>query len=838
MATITPIMRDGKLHTIVAVATDITERMAAEQALRRLSAIVASSTDAIIGMDLAGRITSWNEGAVTVYGYSADEVLGRNIALVADETDPEEWRWVLDRWRAGERVEVEGFRARRKDGSIVEVYVVVSPIRDADGAIIGSAAIARDATERRRLERAAEEDRRRLAEAQEIARLGTFELDPATNAVAWSDAYRSLLGIGPEETASIEGFLTLVLAEDRDRCRSDIASSFARGDGSFEGTYRIVRSTGEVRWLQIRTRGLNDEDGNLRNVVGTALDVTERHRSEEARRDAEERFRLGFERGAVATAMVDLGGKITSVNPVFCALLGRSAEELIGHSSIEFTHPDDLPDTLPLQERLRAGRNDRMTFERRFVRPDGEEVWALINLALVHKDDGSPAYVYAQMQDITERKTAEEALEHLALHDPLTGLPNRLLLQDRLEGALARALRYGRRVAIVFGDIDRFKLVNDTLGHDAGDQLLVELAQRLDAATKPPDTVGRFGGDEFVLICEDVGANEPVEAIGRRMSGLFEAPFLVEGQDLYVTVSCGIVLADAGDTPATCLRNADMAMYRAKELGRARTELFDRQMHQRAARLLDLESALRLALDHGDLKLAYQPIVRLDGGGVAGVEALLRWDHPTRGEVPPKEFVGVAEQSGLIVPLGRWVVEEAVEQIVRWRRDLAGASELMVSINLSAQQLSPDLVALCEYLIHRSGERDAFAFEITESVIMADVDAAITVLQALRQLGIPVAIDDFGTGYSSLEYLQRLPVRALKIDASFIEGLGGDAHDPSIVRAVIGLAHALGMQTCAEGVETAQQLALLTSMGCHLGQGFFFAKPLSAEGFEEWYAAR
>jgi len=305
-----------------------------------------------------------------------------------------------------------------------------------------------------------------------------------------------------------------------------------------------------------------------------------------------------------------------------------------------------------------------------------------------------------------------------------------------------------------------------------------------------------------------------------------------------VTVSCGVVLAEATDTPATCLRNADMAMYRAKELGRARTELFNRAMHQRAARLLDLESALRQALEHDDLTLAYQPIVKLADGSVVGVEALLRWVHPTRGEVSPKEFVGVAEQSGLIVPLGRWVVEQAVEQIIHWRGTLPSADEVMVSINLSSQQLSADLVALCELLLHRSGAPNAFAFEITESVIMADVEYAISVLRRLHQLGIPVAIDDFGTGYSSLEYLKRLPVSALKIDASFVDGLGRDPLDPSIVQAIVGLARALGMQTCAEGVETGEQLESLIGLGCELGQGYYWSQPLAPADFEQWYLAR
>jgi diguanylate cyclase (GGDEF)-like protein/PAS domain S-box-containing protein len=834
LATITPVLQHGNLVAVATVATDMTERRQAEEATRRLSWVVESSLDAIVATDLEGRITSWNEAAERLYGYSATEAIGRDVLDVVTAGEDGGFANVLSRWRAGDRVELEDFPARRSNGEVVGVDVTVSPVRDAAGSIIGSASIARDVTEHKRLERVAEEDRRRLAEAQEVAQLGSFELDAATGAIYWSQSYRRLIGVDAHVPATIELFLSHVHPEDRERAAADVAEAWDRKKPSFSGTFRILRPSGEVRWLQFRTRALDDDRGNIHKVIGTAIDLTERHLTEAAGREAQERIRLGFERGAVPTAILDLAGIVTSANTAMCEFAGRSAEELVGQSATVFVHPEDRDD---MAVRDRVFRGDRTPFERRFMRANGEIVWGLASLTLVRRDDHTPDYVYAQVQDITERRNAEKALEHMALHDPMTGLPNRLLLQDRLEQAIARASRLGQRMAVIFGDIDRFNLVNDTLGHSAGDQLLVELARRFESITAGADTVGRFGGDEFVMICEEVGPQESAQSIGRRMTAVFDRPFRVGEQDLYATVSCGVVLPAAKDTAATCFRDGDAAMYRAKELGRARTELFTKDMLQRATRLLDLESALRLAVEQGDLRVAYQPIIDLSSGRAIAVEALCRWKHPSWGEVSPVEFIPVAEQSGLIHKIGRFVIEEAIQQIGAWRDSLPGAEKLWVSVNISSAQLSADLVALCEQLIERDAEDGSFGFEITESVLLSDVEAAIAVLRRLRELGIPVAIDDFGTGYSSLEYLKRLPVHSIKIDQSFVAGLGRghDPDDPSIVHAIIGLARALGLGSCAEGVETAEQRAALVALGCETAQGFLWARALAPDDFEAWY---
>jgi PAS domain S-box-containing protein len=421
LSTITPVFQDGSLVAIASITTDLTDRREAEEAMRRLSFIVESSFDAIVGTDLEGCVTSWNGAAEQLYGYSSEEAIGNDVLDLVTSGEDGGYDDVLSRWRAGDLVELDDFPARRKNGDTVEIYVTVSPVRDASGSVIGSASIARDVTARTRLERAAEEDRRRLTEAQEVAQLGSFELDPATGSMEWSQSYRRLLGVKADEAASVGLFLDRVHPEDREQAEADIGEAM-HADGSFAGTFRIVRTDSEVRWLQVRTRAMKDKADNLYKVIGTAIDVTDRHRMEAARREAEERFRLGFERGAVATAIVDLDGIVTSVNPVMCGFLERPEADLVGQPAQDFVHPEDRGDPVT---RGAVYNGDRLPTDQRFLHGTGKPIWGLVNVALVRSDDGTPAYYYVQVQDITERKAAEQMLEHMALHDPLTALPNR-----------------------------------------------------------------------------------------------------------------------------------------------------------------------------------------------------------------------------------------------------------------------------------------------------------------------------------------------------------------------------------------------------------------------------
>ncbi len=420
-------------------------------------------------------------------------------------------------------------------------------------------------------------------------------------------------------------------------------------------------------------------------------------------------------------------------------------------------------------------------------------------------------------------------LAHQAFHDSLTGLPNRVLLLDRLEHALARATRHRNRNAVLFLDLDGFKVVNDSLGHHVGDQLLVAVAERLRVYSRPGDTVARLGGDEFAFLLEDIADQSDAVRVAERITDALRASFAVSGREVHATASVGIVISGAGgDDPARLLRDADVAMYRAKAKGKARYEVFDARMGADALRRLEAEADLRQAIERREFRVYYQPRVEIVSGHIVGMEALVRWDHPRRGLLSPAEFIPLAEETGLILPIGRRVLAEACGQARAWRDRYPGDPRLLMSVNLSVRQFQhPDLVEEITQVLRETGlAAGSLKLEITESVLMEDAAANTIMLRRLEALGVRLEIDDFGTGYSSLGYLKRFPVDVLKIDRSFVAGLGRDPEDTAIVQAMISLAHTLGLAVTAEGVETTDQLACLRDMGCELGQGYLFSEPL------------
>jgi diguanylate cyclase (GGDEF)-like protein/PAS domain S-box-containing protein len=528
-----------------------------------------------------------------------------------------------------------------------------------------------------------------------------------------------------------------------------------------------------------------------------------------------------------------------------CLYISPSVEDVLGYPRRQWLeerglwdrilHPDD-EERVVSNEAECARSGEKLVQEYRLRSADGRDVWIRDEMTVVFdRQTGRDPLFYGVFLDVSDRKRMEVELERLALYDPLTGLPNRALFGDRLRQVLTRRGRE-TSTAVYFLDLDRFKRINDSLGHSAGDAVLREVAERLTGVVRPEDTVARFGGDEFTVLCESVGGVLEAVAIADRLQRPLRQPLRLGGAELRLSASIGVALVEAGEggDGQRLIEDADAAMYRAKERGGARTELFDNAMRDNAVRAMRVEQELQRALEQGELRLRYQPSVDLATGQVIGAEALVRWEHPQRGLIVPDSFLGVAEETGLIVPLGSWVVGETCRQLADWQTRPETA-DLRVSVNLSARELThPDVVSTVLNCVRESGiDPRSLAIEVTESTAMADGDTGFRALRDLSAEGIRVAIDDFGTGYSSMEQLRRMPVDIVKVDRSFVSGMASDSTDREIVAAVVGMARALNLSVVAEGIETREQAEALRELGCDIGQGFLFAKAVPAEELED-----
>jgi diguanylate cyclase (GGDEF)-like protein/PAS domain S-box-containing protein len=567
-------------------------------------------------------------------------------------------------------------------------------------------------------------------------------------------------------------------------------------------------------------------------VYLTYLTYVKNVESSAAQAETEKRFHRAFDHAPIGMALASPEGRWLQVNHSLCKIVGYSEAELLERDYQALTHPEDLKKFCSEIDHILQGEYQTQQLECRFLHKTGHEVWTIAGVSLLSDTQDEAPHLIFQIQDITERKRAEQQLLHEAYHDALTGLPNRAWFVEQLEKSL-ESVKQGKEelFGILFLDLDRFKVINDSIGHMYGDQLLVGIAERLRKCLRPGDKVARLGGDEFTILLSGVREVGEVIDVANRIQKEIAHPFKLSGYEMFTTVSIGIALSTSGyEAPEELLRDADTAMYQAKSSGKAQYVIFDKGMHARAMNLLQLESDLRRAIDREEFAIHYQPIVSLKTGKLSGFEALVRWYHPERGLIPPDKFISVAEDTGLIVPIGRWVLSEACHQLKAWEQQYTSSLPLLMSVNLSSRQFAHSgiLDQIIETLQTTGIDPHKLKLEITETVVMDNVEAASKMLERLRSLGIELSIDDFGTGYSSLSYLHRLPIDTLKIDRSFVSRIHENNENKEIVRTIILLAQNLGMGVIAEGVETREQFERLIELKCEHGQGYFFAKPLDA----------
>jgi diguanylate cyclase (GGDEF)-like protein/PAS domain S-box-containing protein len=834
---------NGEIFAGMVMWQDIADRKNAirnlEESESRYRNLFENANDIIYVHDLEGNYLSVNQAAERVIGYPRDEALKMNMRQIAAPEHLELSQQQLRKKMEGIEQTSYEMDCITKDGRRLTLEINSTTVHK-DGIPAAVQGIARDITERKQAERALQESETKFRTLAETASDAIITIDDRGIISFVNAGTEKIFGYKAENM--IGKSLTMLIPE---RLRKSRAAGL-----------RLYLRSGkrDIPWKAVELPGLHrhgheielelsfaeyDKDGQ-RFFTSVIRDITERKRSQEALKQSESRFRDLFENANDLIYTHDLEGRFTSLNRAGERITGYSRDEALNMQISEVVAPEYIEYAQRMTMRKLEGVLPT-SYELEIIAKGGHRVMLELSTRLIYQNE-RPVGVQGIGRDITSRRLAEEQLLHNALHDSLTDLPNRTKFMRHLQGAVEQAKADpGFKFAVLFLDLDRFKIINDSLGHVIGDKLLVGIAKRLKTCIRPRDVVARFGGDEFTILLNKINDSSDATLVADRLQKKLTAPFKFGNYEVFSSASVGIIVSDEIDRNAEdFLRDADTAMYRAKESGKARCEVFDREMHAANLNLLQIETDLRRALSREEFEVFYQPIVNIENEGCREFEALIRWKHPVHGYVSPKEIISVAEESGLIVPVGSWILEQACRQTRKWQESLSAHENLSISVNLSAKQLMhPSLLGQLEDILRTSGLQSRFLkLEVTESTVIERSETALAVLAEIKALGISLSMDDFGTGYSSLSYLHQFPFERLKIDKSFIEKMDHDPKSEAIVRTIILLGKNLNMEVVAEGIESPRQLELLRRLGCSLGQGFLFSHPFNAADAERFLIER
>ncbi|HEY8722029.1 sensor domain-containing protein [Pengzhenrongella sp.] len=801
--------------------------------------LLVNSPDFVVRFDLDGNRLYVNPTLAEVYGVPPEELLGRGVGKTNEVVDPESV--ALMRAMIVEVVRDLTSRDfeityRTPGGARVAQYRLV-PELDEHGRVIEVLGLGRDVTELARVQRELVERETRFRDVFDNALDSMFLLEVSPDGQHFRNleinpALARMSGI-PRE-AMVGKYIEEVVPPEVAEAVNSKYRHCVNAGVPIEEDAELDLPAGR-RWYHSTLIPARDETGRVYRIVGITRDITERHNAQLALAASEERFRLAFDDSLLGMALLSVDGedgrfRYLRVNKAMCEFLGLTADQILGRPHADVLAPEDADDTVATLNGLLSDAYTNYHTERRFVHANGETVWGLLGATLVRNPEGAPLHVLAQVEDITTRKRVEEQLAFRALHDDLTGLPNRALLMEHLGSALARSQRNGTHLAVFFLDLDDFKSLNDSFGHAAGDAFLIKVAARIGSTLRASDIAARIGGDEFVVVCENLTELSGATVLAEKIQRALAVEIDLDGHRVTASASIGVALSHEHSTPENLLHDADAAMYVAKHSGGQRWQPADASLHAAAIRVLSVEAELRRAIEQQELRVHYQPLVDLHTGAIVGVEALVRWQHPQRGLLLPREFLDVAEQRGLIGEIGQWVLRTACNQAGTWRRQFGDRAPAM-SVNVSSRQLG-------NQGLHRQVDAalaasalpvEKLILELTESQLLKIRASATTDLRTLSERGVKIAIDDFGTGHAGYEYLRRLPVDEIKIDKSFTQTLNIDRTGSAITAGIVALGLGLGLTVVAKGIETTEQLHLLRDMGCTWGQGWLWHRALPAD---------